>query len=205
MAASDYVQLASLKSTLSIQSGDTTYDNDLQLAITAASRAIDEIGGPGRRFYADTSDVARQFWPENTGYCIIDDLSSFTSLTANGATWTKDTDFYLEPINAAPDGRPWTAIRAFAKPFIFTKAEVQPGGWTGYDGRITVTGKWGWASTPEPVQEAAIILATRLFNRARQAPFGIVSIDAQAAVRLGSTDPDVMSLVEPYARSVLIA
>lgn len=204
MASSDYVQLAALKTTLNLTG--TTYDADLQLAITAASRAIDQIGGPGRRFYPDTSDVTRQFWPENTGYCVIDDLSSFTSLTVLSDTWTKDTDFYLEPINAASDSVPWTAIRAFARPFIFTKSEVQPGGWTGFDGRISVTGKWGWATTPEPIQEAAAILAARLVKRAREAPFGIVGmgVDVQA-IRLGNSDPDVLALVQPYSRDVLIA
>ena len=205
MATGDYVTLTSLKSTLNITDG--SYDNDLQLAITAASRAIDELGGPGRRFYADAgANVSRQFWPENSGYCIIDDLNTFTSLNANGVTWTNGTDFYLEPINAAVDGVPYTAIRAFSRPFIFTRAEVSPGGWTGYDGRITVVGSWGWATTPAPIQEAASILAARLFKRAREAPFGIVGmgVDVQS-IRLGNSDPDVLALVSAYSRGLLIA
>jgi hypothetical protein len=204
VATGDYVTLSALKTTLNITG--TNYDTDLQSAITAASRAIDQLGGPGRRFYQDASPVARQFWPENNGYCIIDDLSVYSSLTANSATWVKDTDFYLEPINASVDGEPWTAIRAFGKPFIYTKAEVAPGSWVGYDGRITVTGQWGWASTPQPIVQACGILASRLFKRAREAPFGIVGmgVDVQA-IRLGNADPDVLSLVEPYSRGGIIA
>lgn len=202
--ASDYVTLASLKASLDIS--EMTFDTDLQLAITAASRAIDQLGGPGRRFYADTVDVTRKFLPENNGYCIIDDLVSLTSLTANGDVWTVDTDFYLEPLNASADGMPFTAIRTIARPFIFTKSEIAPGGWAGFDGRISLVGKWGWAATPEPIQEAASILASRLFKRVREAPFGITSLGAEAvAIRLGSTDPDVLGLVEPYSRNVLIA
>jgi hypothetical protein len=203
MAASDYVQLAALKLSLGITG--STYDTDLQLAITAASRAIDELGGPGRRFYADVADVTRKFLPENSGYCIIDDLSSLTSLAFQSDTWTLDQDFYLEPLNASSDARPSTAVRTIARPFIFSKAE-QPPGWTGFDARITVVGKWGWTSTPEPIQEAASILATRLFKRVREAPFGVIGMGTDAqVVELGSVDPDVLELVEPYSRNVLIA
>ena len=204
MATGDYVTLSALKSTLNLTG--STYDTDLQAAITAASRAIDQIGGPGRRFYQDASDVTRYFWPENSGWCIIDDLSSFTSLTVAGSTWTQGTDFYFEPINATADSVPFTAIRAMGKPFIFTKSEIQPGSWTGFDGRVTVVGKWGWAATPAPISQAAGILASRLFKRAREAPFGIVGIGADVqAIRLGTQDPDVLALVNPYSRGILIA
>lgn len=203
MAVSDYVSIATLKASLGIT--NTSYDTDLQLAATAASRAIDELGGPGRRFYADTVDVTRKFLPENNGYCVIDDLASLTSLAFQSDTWVLDSDFYLEPLNATADGRPSTGVRTIARPFVFSKAEIPPG-WAGFDGRITIVGKWGWSSTPEPIQEAAAILATRLFKRVREAPFGIVGLGTDMqAVELGSTDPDVWALVEPYSRNVLIA
>lgn len=205
MAAGDYVTLAALKASLDIPSSTTLYDSDLQLAATAASRAIDQLGGPGRVFYPYFTGT-RKFLPENNGYCIIDDLSSFSSLSAQGDSWTLDTDFYLEPLNATADSMPFTAVRTIARPFVFTKADMTPGGWAGFDARISITGTWGFASIPEPIQQAAGILASRLYQRSRQAPFGIVSLgDEQVAIRLGSTDPDVLALVEPYARNVLIA
>lgn len=199
-----YVTVDWLKTSLELKTSN--YDKDLLLAAQAASRAIDQMGGPGRTFYPGPTNVTRNFWPENSGYCVIDDLCEFTSINVLQDTWTLGQDFYLEPINAAVDDVPFTAIRAFARPFIFTKAQVEPGGWTGFDGRIQVTGQWGWATTPEPIREAAGILASRLFKRAREAPFGIVGlgVDVQA-IRLGSSDPDVLSLVQPYSRDVLIA
>lgn len=197
---SDYVQLAALKATLGITG--TGYDTDLTAAISAASRVIDER--TGRRFYPDAdANQQRKFLPLNPGYCVIDDLCQFTSLDAQDSSWTLDQDFYLEPLNAAADGRPYTAIRTIARPFIFTLAELTAG-WAGFDGRITVTGMWGWASTPPAITEAAGILATRYFKRSREAPFGIVGLGADVqAIRLGHTDPDVAEMVAPYSRTVI--
>jgi len=196
----DYVTIEQLKDSLQIS--DTGDDNDLQLAATTASRIIDE--STGRRFYPDAdADQTRMFWPLNPGFALIDDLCEFTSLAYQGDPWTLESDFYLEPMNAAADSRPWTGIRTIARPFIYTLAE-RASGWAGFDGRITVVGKWGWASAPEPIQQAAAILATRLFRRTREAPFGIIGqgVDVQA-VRLGKTDPDVAALIEPYTLEII--
>lgn len=201
MASSDYTTSAALKASLTL-TGTTFADADIALAITAASRAIDEI--TGRRFYPDADALqVRKFLPLNSGYCLIDDLCQFTSLTSQGDTWTQDVDFYFEPINAVADGRPWTAIRSISRPFLYTLADV-PAGWIGFDGRITVTGMWGWAATPAQIQEATGLLASRLLRRAREAPFGIVGtgIDGEA-VRLGKYDPDVAALVEPFTKLVI--
>jgi len=200
---SDYTSLASVKASLDIS--ETTFDTDIALCVTAASRMIDQLGGPGRTFYPYYTGTL-QFLPENNGYCIIYDCSSFTSLVAQNSTWTLGSDFYLEPINAAADGIPYTAIRTIARPFIFTKAEISPGGWAAFDGRISVTGTFGFASVPEPIQTAASLLAARLFNRIRQSPYGSGSLgDEAAAYRLGDVDPDVLNLVEPYSRGSLIS
>lgn len=202
MAATDYVDINTLKASLTL-TGTSFADADLQLACDAASRAIDEI--TGRRFYPDAdANQVRKFLPLNSGYCVIDDLCQFTSLTFQGDTWTLDQDFYFEPINAAADGRPWTSIRAIAKPFIYTLADV-PVGWAGFDGRITVTGMWGWSSTPSQISEAAGLLASRLLRRAREAPFGVIGTGADGeAVRLGKYDPDVAALVEPFTKTVIV-
>lgn len=201
MASTDYVQLATLKATLNL-SGQTFADADIQAAIDAASRAIDSQ--TGRRFYADAdANQSRMFWPLNPGFCSIDDLVTFTSLSYQGDAWTLGTDFYFEPINAAADGRPYTGIRTIARPFIYTLAE-RASGWAGFDGRITVVGQWGWAAVPAEIVEATTILASRLLRRAREAPFAVVGmgIDGEA-VRLGKLDPDVAMLIAPYELSVI--
>ncbi len=177
-------------------------DDEGVQAILAATTLIDEK--TGRQFLGDTVDSTRHFWPQNTGYCILDDIHALTSLVAQNSTWTVDTDFLLEPLNADSQGRPWTAIRSIARPFLFTKAEMPPGGWTIFDGRIAVTGKWGWPTIPDTIVEATILLASRLVTRARSAPLAVYGggIDAPA-VRLGRLDPDIQDLIEPYVISFI--
>lgn len=194
---STYTDLATVKALLGIPTGTTTYDAEITDDIAAAAGAIEER--TSRIFTQDTNDVARKFWPENSGYAILDDLAAFTSLVdQSGTTWTRETDFYLEPNNAQQQGRPWTAIRTIARPFIFTKAQT-PAGWPGFDGRITVTGKWGWPAVPAQIAKANALLAARFFRR-RDAPLAVLGLGTETeALRLGAFDPDVAALVDPFA------
>jgi len=199
MAQESYCTLAELKQALNWPTGDTSLDTFQQACIDDAARAIEDECG--RRFWAD-DDAAqvRKFLPENSGMCLIDDLIEFTSLTTqlDPSSWTIDVDFYLLPINAAADGQPYTAIKTIARPFLFTKADI-PQGWSILDGRITLTGKFGWATIPGPIHRANLILAERLFKR-REAPFGLASAGVDSsAVRLSVTDPDVAKMLSPYA------
>ena len=64
---------------------------------------------------------------------------------------------------------------------------------------MKITGIWGWPSVPQAVQEATAIIATQLFKRKREAPFGIVTFDSQA-MRLGQVDAQVRTLLAPYRK-----
>jgi hypothetical protein len=188
-----------LKATLSL-SGQSFADSDIQIAISAASRAIDQA--TGRRFYPDAADQTREFVPMNPGYCAIDDLSSFTSLTSQGGAWTQGTDFYFEPMNAMDEGQAWTGIRTIWKPFLYDASNVYPGS-PGPDARVIVTGKFGWATCPPEITQATRILATRLMRRSREAAFGVLGLGMDGnAVRIVREDPDVAMLVQPYIRMV---
>lgn len=199
MSTPVYCSIAEIKNSLNITG--TELDVDLTNAVAAASRAIDEF--TGRRFYPDASASARKFWPVNPGFCVIDDCYSFTSLVAQESTWTQDADFFLEPLNAPDDGRPYTAIRTIARPFIFTLSE-RSAGWAGFDGRVTVTGKWGWAAVPDPIAEATRLLAIRYMKRMREAPLGVISFGMDVpAGRVAAIDPDVRALIAPYQLAVL--
>lgn len=201
MPAPTYISADDLKSTLGL-TGASGIDTDIGRAVTAASRAIDQVCDD--RFYPDDDALqVRKFVPVNPGFARIDSLCEFTSLVAQESTWELDTDFYLEPTNAANDGRPWTAIRTIVRPFLFTAAEVAPG-WSGFDARITVTGKWGWAAAPDEIVSATGLLAAKIFER-RKAIFGVagVGVDVGAAVRIGSYDEEFQTLVGPYKRTVL--
>jgi hypothetical protein len=193
-----YVELEQFKSTADLK--DTNFmDIDIALAIRAAARAVDEICA--RRFYPDTDATqVRYYTPSRSDHVYIDDLVTLTTLKTDEGrdgtfenTWAS-TDYWLEPLNAAADGEPYTAVR------------VNPDGgfqfWPGYTKSIQVTGKFGWATTPAAISEATTILAGRFLKRTREAPFGAAEALALggAAVRLTGRDADVTALLGPYMR-----
>lgn len=190
-----YTDLDTVKAYLDIKTSN--YDDELTDDIAAAARWIDERCN--RRFWADSDALqVRTFLPEHPGYCIIDDLIEFTSLVAQESNWVLNSDFYLEPQNAAADGRPYTAIRTIARPFIFTLSQI-PAGWAGFDGRVTVTGKFGWPAIPDQIAKANVLQAARLFHR-RNAPMGVITFGPDGeAFRMARSDADVADLVDPFA------
>jgi hypothetical protein len=116
MPTTDYLTSTALKATLSL-TGETYADDDIGLAITAASRAIDNACK--RRFYADAdANQVRYYTPTGRHLISIHDLITLTELASGfgddsfGTTWTENTDFILEPLNADSDAKPWTSIRA---------------------------------------------------------------------------------------------
>ena len=208
MSAPSYAALADVKAAMNIPATTTQYDADLNQKLDTASRAIEQA--TARRFYPDLNSdgtpnvsIARRYVPTHPGYCIIDDLLTFTSLQDAGGMWVLDRDFYLEPENAPFYSTPYTAIRTIARPFIFTQAQV-PVGWAGFDGRVTVTGQWGWTTTPPEIVAATELLTRRLFTRFHDAPLGVVQLGSEAeATRIARTDPDIGSLIGPYTLVVI--
>lgn len=201
--ANEYQTSAALKATLEL-TGETFADADVALALTAASRGIDQY--THRRFYADgdTSQV-RVYSPWEKDLLRIDDLITLTSLKTDPGgdnvfenTWVLNDDFVLEPLNPElVDGtvkEPWTLIRRHPNAdFEFTVK---------YPRTVQVTGKFGWPVVPDAIKTATVILAAKLLKRTREAPFGVVTvgIDAGAAMRIARTDPDVRFLADPYVR-----
>ena len=197
--ASDYITLAELKATLSL-TAETYADADISAAITAASRAIDKI--TRRRFWLDVGTTNVRFYsPDRLTRLDIDDLVTLTSVTVDSAgngtwadTWTLNTDFVLEPLNAAEDGFPWEKIivHPLGK-FLFP---------TSYPRSVQITGQFGWSAIPSGVVDYTTILATVLLRRKREAPFGIVAMGMDGgAIRIARTDPQAALLIGPYIRT----
>jgi hypothetical protein len=188
----NYITNTQLKNTLEI--GTATYaDDDITTAIASASRVVDAYKdtkfypvAETRRYTADVSECSIQ----------IDDLVTLTTLKVDmqgdgsyDTAWTVDVDFYLEPINAALDGRPYNQVT------------LRPQGgdiWPPFDYGVQIGGTFGWSTAPYQVTQATTILAGRYLKRARETPYGILTVgtDAIAAARLGRIDPDVSFLLD---------
>lgn len=198
----DYVEFEEMRAALEL--AQTSWANiDLKGLITTASRAIDDRCD--RHFWTDTSDTVRYYSPTDPWTLRVDDINSITTLkTDDGGdgtfenTWTLNTDYTKEPLNAALDLEPWT------------KLCVHPAGthWfpTAYPRSVEITGKFGWPAVPAPVKSATILLTHRLVKRQREAPTGVAGFGMDGVVvRMMANDPDITALLEHYMSAVLIA
>ena len=186
-----YTELADVKAYLGITNNQ--WDDEITADIASAARSIDQDCD---QFFYETEEQVRAYIPQNPGYCITDPISDFTLLTAQESVWTLDQDFMLEPLNAEQEGRPFTAIRTIARPFIFTLAQI-PAGWAGFDGRIYVTAKFGWSAVPNQIVQANKIRAARYFHR-KNAPLGVISFSNEVAFRMAGADADAAALLVPF-------
>lgn len=193
--APDYITVQEFKDFLDITGGDSVDDIELAVAITAASRAIDDycnrqfgqVAVAEERLYTAWPDYQRGVW------CVdIDDLMTTTNLVVE-LDGTATTDFTKEPVNAASKSMPWT--RLTVNPVT---ASLSP---TGADFEVSVTAIWGWSAVPNAVKQATLFQANR-FQHRRSSPFGIAgSPDQGSELRLLSrVDPDVGVSLRGYVR-----
>ena len=75
----------------------------------------------------------------------------------------------------------------------------------GSEALVQLTAVYGWPSVPEPITQAVIIQASRIFKR-YDSPLGVAGFGDLGAIRVTrALDPDVAQLVEPYRRMRMFA
>lgn len=196
-----YATLSELKTWVGIPTADTGDDTTLQLALDAAEVQVNQYVGR-TSFTIDASAVARTFRPLSSSRVDIDPIATTTGLVVktddddNGTfetTWTINTDFRLEPTNAAAMGVPWTRLVA-----IGTKRF--PASAVNYEG-VEVTAKYGWpTAVPAPVKAATLIVAAKIWKR-KDAAFGIAgSAEFGSEMRILPGDMDAERLLAAYRR-----
>jgi hypothetical protein len=190
-----YATLTQVKAALRIS--DSTEDALLELAIEAASRAID--GNTGRNFYS-SGTATRYFTADDDFVLQTDDLAgtAITLQTANNAdgvydvTWATG-DYQLEPLNGNSDGIPWpyTRIRAIGN-YLWPIS--------GGEALVKITGVWGWTATPIAVTQACIIQSSRIYKRL-DSPLGVAGFGDLGVMRVTrDLDPDVAQLIGTYRK-----
>ena len=202
-----YATKNQIKAALRIGTADVLDDDLIDNCAGAASRLID--GYCNRKFWAVGSATVRVYQAEDSFFCSIDDISGTaitlqTSTNADGVfdtTWSP-TDWQLEPLNGDLDGITWAydKIRAIGD-YQFPTVNANYGS----QALVKVTANFGWPAIPEPVTQATIIQASRLFKR-YDSPLGVAGFGDMGAIRVSrALDPDVAQLVEPYRRMRLFA
>ena len=202
-----YATRNQVKAALRIGTADTLDDDLIDNCVGAASRLID--GYCNRRFWQSGTAEARVFQAEDSFYCSIDDIAG-TALTLRSSTQADGTfdltwkvsDYQLEPLNGNLDGLTWSydKIRAVGD-YLFPTVNAN----YGEQALVQVTAIFGWPSVPEPVTQATIIQASRIFKR-YDSPLGVAGFGDLGAIRVSRyLDPDMAQLVEPYRRMRIFA
>ena len=187
-----YATLAQIKASLRIT--DSVDDDLLELAIETASREID--GVCERQFFQTAA--TRVYAPRDSYVTEIDDLVSVTSIKTSSAadgifdtTWTNN-DYQLEPLNGVAGGLsvPQNVIRAVGD-YTFPI--------DGQEATVQVIGTFGFSAIPTAIEQATVILGSRIFKR-NDAPLGVTGFGDLGVIRVGKIDPDVEAMIMPYKR-----
>lgn len=196
-----YALLGDLKSAIRIT--DTDSDALLQVALDAATSAIDEHCG--RTFTTGGGVVTRYFTPNGDGTVSIDDIYDKTGLVISVAgtaipvaVLNVSAGYTLTPENATALGEPFTG-------FYYQSYPLAPWTlmWAIQRANVAVTtDKWGFAAaTPAAVKLACLLQASRWFAR-RNSPYGIAgSPEMGSELRLlAKLDADVAVLLAGKVR-----
>lgn len=194
-----YASLGDLKSAIRIT--DTDSDGLLQVALDAATEAIDEHCN--RSFTASAMATARVFEPVN-GKVVTDDFYTTDGLIVSvggtiipAAVPYVSAGYTLTPENAAASGEPYTgffysSFPLSAWPLLFAVQRAT----------VSVTAKWGYAAeVPAAVNMACLLQASRWFAR-RNSPYGIAgSPEMGSELRLlAKLDADVAVMLAGKVR-----
>lgn len=151
---------------------DGSTDAAIVDALDVASAEVDEWCQ--RSFtMASGTPSAKVYHQRRTGILLVDDFSTLAGLvvTDNTAALTIGTDFWVD--RPAVSGHPFYRLRFYPERWPIPSWEPL----------VSVTADWGWATVPEQVKRATILLAADLMT-AGGSQFGYVGIDAGAPTRV---------------------
>jgi len=191
-----YATLAELKAYLKID--DSMEDTLLENIVEAASRSIDRIAN--RRFYLDSTATARQYRPADLLRVFTDDFGSTSGLVVKtdpndagvyATTLVLNTDYIVEPVNAAAKGRPWNYITIVSGESYSLPVNYRP--------QVEVTARWGWPSVPDDINQATLILSADLYKR-KDSIGGVLGLSELGAIRMSPLGRDITAMVRAYKR-----
>lgn len=187
-----YATRAELKREMGIADSNTTQDALLDSKLLAATADINRYCH--RQFGRDEVASPRTYVMGKSGIDVDDiwdradiAVTPYLGLVA-GTPWTVASVVQLEPLNGVVDGVPgWPVTRlAYVSASFYSY---------GTKSTAEVTAKWGWASVPDDVKQACLLLANSGMN-AKNAPFGVAAF-GDYAVRIRQ-NPMAGEKLEPY-------
>jgi hypothetical protein len=202
MAHDQYVDKDDLKGMIGLTGSGQ--DNNIDNAINASSRLIDQI--TGRHFYKSQSVQVKHFTPNNEYILDVPDIANTTGLivqldtTDDGShdkTITLDTDFYLKALNVTDMEGDYNI--PYQKLVILDRRSAER-----FDPdivkQVKITAIWGWDNIPDAIKQATLLQASRLWKR-KDSPFSTYGSSETGEMELfQKMDPDAKTLVRPYIK-----
>lgn len=200
-----YISALELKQYLNIDETKASYNLRLEDAVNSASREIDQFCG--RQFNRTETASARVYEPLSRGWVGTDDFYTTEDLvidwtgTGGDGVYTVVTtgEYILMPYNGVVDGSPgwpYNKIRTYANVFPFY-GKGRP------HGLVRVTAKWGWATVPPAIRQAAFLLGAQTFKLA-DAPFGVAGFDQAGSVVRVRDLPQVASKLNRFVSTPVL-
>tara|TARA_Y100000004_G_scaffold100064_1_gene112196 strand:- start:1597 stop:2172 length:576 start_codon:yes stop_codon:yes gene_type:complete len=182
----------------------TSQDTNLDNAINASSRLIDQI--TGRIFFKSESVQVKFFTPKNEYVLDVPDIATTTGLivqldtTDDGShnkTITLDTDFYLKPLDVVDlDGDNDIPYQTLVILDRRSSERFDPD----IVKNVKITATWGFNAVPDAIKQACLLQSSRLWKR-KDSPFSTYgSGDTGERELFQKMDPDAKTLVKPYIR-----
>jgi len=195
-----------LKAFVGIPTSDSQDNDLLDDAVNAASRQIDAFCG--RQFYQDGSTSARKFFTDDLYRLRVDDISTTTGLVVkyddddDGVyeETVSSSDYQVLPINGVVggiQGNPFYIIE-----LISDGNHEWPLDYSSNRPRAEITAKWGYASTPEQIRQATLMLASELFAM-RNAPLGVAGVGDFGVVNV-QQNREVTRLIAPFRKGTVL-
>ena len=200
-----YITQNQLKAFVGIPTSDSQDDDILDDAINAASRQIAAFCG--RQFYADGSTSARKFFTNDLYRLRVDDISTTTGLVVkyddddDGTyeTTVSSSDFLVLPINGVVGGIQGNPF--YIVDLISDGNHEWPLDFSSTRPRAEITAKWGYATTPEQIRQATLMLASELFAM-RNAPLGVAGIGDFGVVNI-QQNREITRLIAPFRKGTV--
>lgn len=179
-----------------------THDDLLDDVLDAASRGIEQVCR--RQFNDAGSATARVYYPETCYRVEPDDFHTTTGLvvktdtTGDGTfdtTWAA-ADYELRPLNGIVSGQtgwPYSDIWSVDTRTFPTGTRRAP---------VEITAQWGWASVPNQIKQACLILAEELY-KLKDAPFGVAGTNDYGTIMVRENRMAMKKLM-PYIREPLL-
>jgi hypothetical protein len=197
---------------------DVTGEPFVESAISASQTFVENYCGDerfGKRVFQapdPDSDITKYFNGNGNERLYIGDIRSVTSLSIDGEAQTLNEDYFLSPLNADADGRPYTALelvqtsvvgmnsRSGRAKYIFEEDQRN----------IVVVGKWGYSETPpEDIKFAVLKLVGAILKenmtdtsmkQITSESLGDYSVSYEKIKDLADR-LDVVSILAPYKRT----